>query len=576
MLNKKIARMFDEIASMLELEPEDRRFEIRAYRKAALNIGSMQEDVADILAKEGVLGLREIPGVGEGLASKIKEYTKTGKMKKYDVLKRRYPIDFQSLTAVQGLGARRIFKLYKALGVKNLDDLKKAIESHKIAGLGGFGKRSEEEFAKGLGFLESAKGRILLGTALPAAQAMAKKICESGIVEKAIVAGSIRRMKDTIGDIDILVISKEPKKVMDFVSKLGEVSSVMSRGDTKATYWLTIGTSCDVRIVDAQSFGSALQYFTGSKDHGVKVRQLALKKGLSLSEYGLFDRRKKNVASRTEEEVYKKIGMQYVEPEMRENRGEIELALKNRLPILIGYDDLLGDLHMHTNHTDGNDTLENMVMCAQKLGRRYVGITDHSKSEYQARGMDDARFRRYFAEIDELNKKLDGKMAVLKSGEVDILKDGSLDLSDKILDQMDYVLATVHLNRNMDNDTMTKRVISAFETGYVDIWAHPTGRLINSRDSLQLDLNKIFEVAKDHGIVMEIDSYPDRLDLNDENARKAKDEFGLKFSIDTDAHRTSELSFTGYGIGTARRAWIEKKDVINTFGIKDLIKFFKK
>ncbi len=575
MLNKKIAEMFDEIADMLELDAQDRVFEIRAYRKAALNIGSIQEDVSDILKKDGVIGLKKIPGIGEGLAAKIKEYVETGRMKKYDELKKKYPIDFQSLTTVQGLGAKKAFKLYKALGVKNLDDLKKAIVGHKIAGLEGFGKKSEEELLKGLGFLESGKGRILLGIALPAAQAMARKISESGLAQKVVVAGSIRRMRETIGDIDILVISNEPKRVMDFVSKLKEVSSVMSRGDTKATYWLAIGTSCDVRIVEAESFGSALQYFTGSKDHGVKVRQLALKKGLSLSEYGLFDRHKKNVASATEEEVYKKIGLQYVEPEMRENRGEIELALKNKLPKPISYDDLLGDLHVHTNHTDGNDTLEDMAIAAQRLGREYVGITDHSKSEYQARGMDDAKFRKYFTEIDRLNKKLDGKITVLKSGEVDILKDGSLDLSKRTLDEMDYVLATVHLNRNMDKAAMTKRVIDAFETGYVDIWAHPTGRLINARAPMQMDLDRVFQAAKDNNVVMEIDSYPDRLDLNDENARRAK-EFGLKFSIDTDAHRTSELSFLRYGIGTARRAWIEEKDVINALGVKDLLKLFEK
>ncbi len=574
MENKAIAELFEEIADMLELEPGDRYFEIRAYRKAALNIETMQEDVADILKKKGMDGLRAIPGVGEGLAAKIKEYVETGKMKKHEELKKKYPIDFKSLTSIQGLGAKRILKLYKELGVKNMDDLKRVVAQKKIAKLSGFGERSEREIEKGLGLRESSKGRLTLGEVLPDAEAIATRIRESKLASRVEIAGSLRRMKETIGDIDILVISSRPRQVMEFVSKMKEIGSVMVKGDTKATFWLKVGTSCDIRVVEQQSFGSALQYFTGSKDHGVKVRQIAVKKGLSLSEYGLFDKKKKNVASKTEEDVYNKLGMEYIEPEMREGRGEIELALKHKLPKLIGYSDVVGDLHMHTKYSDGNGTIEEMAEYAAKLGRKYIGISDHSKSEYVAHGMDDAQFEKYFKEIDKANDKLGKKIKILKSGEVDILKDGSLDLKNRTLEDMDYVLATVHNNRNMDKESMTNRIVKALGSGHVDIWAHPTGRLINQRDSLQLDLDKIFEVAKDNNVVMEIDAYPDRLDLNDENIIKARG-YGLKFSIDTDSHRPEHMNFMRYGIGTARRGWLEKKDVINTYDLGSMLKLFK-
>ena len=574
MQNKAIADMLEEIASMIELEPGDRHFEVRAYRRAALSIETLQEDVADILRNRGMEGLKEISGVGEGIGAKIKEFIETGKMRKYDELKKKYPVDFKGLTKVQGLGPKKIIKLYRKLGITDLESLKKAISSHRIMKLEGFGEKSEAEMEKALGFLESSKGRLTLGQALPEAESIAMKLRKSKLAYRVEVAGSLRRMRETIGDIDILVISSEPKKVMEFAANLDEVDSVIAMGETKATFWLTIGTSCDIRVVEQNSFGSAMQYFTGSKSHGVKMRQIAIKKGFSLSEYGLFDKKGKAIASESEEEIYKRIGMDYIEPEMRENIGEIELAIKHMLPKLIRYGDVVGDLHVHTTHSDGAEKIEEMASYAEKIGMKYIGISDHSQSEFVAHGMDDAKFMEYFKEIDRLNEKLEGRIRILKSGEVDILKDGSLDLSNKTLDEMDYVLATVHGNRNMDRESMTKRVITALSSGRVGIWAHPTGRLINAREPLQLDLDKIFEVAKDNDVVMEIDAYPDRLDLNDENIRKAKS-YGLKFAIDTDAHRASNFDFIRYGIGTARRGWLEKKDVINTMNIERMLKALK-
>ncbi len=574
MHNKRIADIFDEIADMLELEPGDHRFEVRAYRRAAINISSMQEDVEDLLNKKGMEGLREIPGIGEGLAQKIADFVRSGKIKKYEELKKKYPIDFTGMMGIQGLGPKKIFRLYKELGIRNMEDLKDAILSHRISGLPGFGRKSEEVIGKGIKMGEASKGRMLLGEALPEAEQIAKKIMESGLVDKAEVAGSARRMKETVGDIDILVVSSMAGKVMDFASKLEEVSGTISKGNAKSTFMLNIGITCDIRAVGRKSFGSAMQYFTGSKDHGVICRQIAIKKGLKLSEYGLFDKKGKAVAGSEESRVYERLGMDYIEPEMRENRGEIDAALAHNLPKLVKLGEIKGDLHIHTDHTDGSESIADMAKYAMSKGYEYIGISDHTKSEYVANGMDDKRFMKYFNEIDKAQKALDG-IKILKSGEIDILKDGSLDLEKKTMERMDYRLCTVHMNRNMDKMQMTARIVRAMESGYMDIWAHPTGRLINQREALQLDMDKLFQAAKDNGIIMEINSYPNRLDLNDENIMKAR-EYGLRFAVNTDAHRAAHMDLMRYGIGMARRGWLEKKSVINALDYASLKKSLKK
>ena len=344
------------------------------------------------------------------------------------------------------------------------------------------------------------------------------------------------------------MISSKAEKVMDFVTKMSEVENTVAKGPTKTALVLKIGLNCDIRVVERESFGAALQYFTGNKDHNVKVREIAIKKGYKLNEYGLFDKKNKNVAAgENEEEVYNKLGMEWMEPEMRENRGEVELALQHKLPKIIQLKDIVGDLHVHSKNSDGGNTMEEMANEAAKLGRKYIGMTDHSKSEYQAGGMDDKKFEKYFEDIDKLNDKLSNKIKILKSGEVDILKDGSLDLKDKMLERMDYVLASVHNSLTMNKEEMTHRVVRALESGHVNILAHPTGRLINQREPIQLDLDKIFDTAEKNRVVMEIDGYPDRSDLNDENSMKAK-KYKLRFSVDTDAHRTSHLQFMRYGV----------------------------
>ena len=566
--------MFYEIADMLEIEDEKRIFEIRAYRKAALSLETMQEDVEEVFRKNGIEGLREISGVGEGLAKKIVEYIETGRMKKYEEYKKKYPIDFAGLTQIQTLGARKAFRLYKSLGIRNVDDLKKAIADHRIMELEGFGQKSEAELRKGLELIESGGGRMLLGTALPEAEAIIGKLKGSGLASRVELAGSCRRRRETVGDLDILVTSEVPGKVMDFVAGLGEVESVTLKGPTKTTVRLKIGLSCDIRVLERKSFGAGMQYFIGSKDHNVKVRQIAIKRGYKLNEYGLFDMEDRIIAAEDEETIYEKLGMQMPEPEMRENRGEIELALEHRLPRLVQLSDIRGDLHVHTLHSDGNNTLEEMVGEAGRRGLEYVGITDHSKSEYVARGMDEARFQKYSKEIDDFNEKSGSKVKVLKSAETDILKDGSLDFSNKALDEMDYVLASIHTSLNMSKDEMTKRVIKCMESGRMNIFAHPTDRLINERAPIQLDLDKVFEAARENNVVMEIDSFPNRLDLNDENIFRAR-KYGLKFSVDTDSHRTGHMDLLKYGVWTAKRGWLTREDVINTMPLVKLRRFFK-
>lgn len=576
MINSVIAEMLEEIADMLDLEGEERKFEVIAYRKAALTVANLQEDVGEIYKTQGLDGLMELPGIGKTIAGSIKEYIETGKMKKYEDYKKRYPVNFKELTRIQGMGAKRAYKLYKMLGVRNMKDLVKALEKHKIRELEGFGEQSEDQIRKGIEFLAKSGGRMLLGTALPEAETIREKLMKSGLVEKAIIGGSTRRMRETVGDLDILVISSKAQKVMDFFTKMDEIESVLAKGSTKTAVRLKMGLNCDIRVVERESFGAALQYFTGNKDHNVKVREIAIKKGYKLNEYGLFDKKNRNVASgENEEEVYKKLGMEWMEPEMRENRGEVELALQHKLPKLVELKDIKGDLQMHSKNTDGGATIEEMAQAAIKLGREYIGMTDHSKSEYVTKGMDDKKFMKYFKEIDEANKKFGDKIRVLKSGEVDLLKDGTLDLEKKTLEQMDYVLAAIHTSFNMSKEEMTKRIAKALGSGMINIFGHPTSRVINRRDPLDYDIDKVFEAAKENGVVMEIDALPDRLDLNDENCMKAR-EYGLRFCIDTDAHLPFHLQFMRYGIGVAKRAWLTKNDVINTQKLEGLMREFRK
>ena len=571
--NKKIADILNAIADMMEIEEEKRIFEIKAYRKAALSIESMSEDISHIYRSAGIEGVMEIDGVGEGIAKKIKEFEETGKISKYEEYRKRFPFDILALTRVQGIGPKTAYLLYKDLGVRTLDDLKEAVSRHKIQKIERFGEKTEKRIAEGLDVLERISGRISLGFALPYAEHISRLIMDSGLAGEVSIAGSTRRMKDTIGDLDILVTSERPEKVMEFISKMEEAEEVIARGDTKITIRLDSGINCDIRVIEEKSFGSGMQYFTGSKAHNIKVRKIAIKKGYKLNEYGLFEGRKQ-IAGKDEIGVYQKLGLEWMEPEMREDRGEVELAAEHKLPRLIQEKDILGDLHVHTDYSDGNEKMEEMVIEAVRLGRQYIGFTDHSKSEYIANGMDRKKFEKYSDEIERLNGKYKGKIALLKSSETDILQDGSLDWDNDILEEMDYILASVHTGLGMPEDKMTERVIRCIESGEIDILGHPTDRLINRRPPINIDLEMVFEAAGRHNVVLEINSSPERLDLNDENVLLAK-RYGVKFAINTDSHMKSHLKFVRYGIGIAKRGWLGSGDVINSRPLDRLKRIFR-
>jgi DNA polymerase (family 10) len=571
MKNAEIARILEEIAAMLEAEGVE--WKPNAYRKAALTIATLSEDIEEVY-KQG--RLMELPGIGESIAQKIEEYLKTGKIKYYEELKQKYPIDFPSFSKVEGLGPKTIVKLYKFLKIKNLEDLKKALQEHKLRDLPGFGEKSEEKIKKSIELYEQIPQRQLLGFVLPEAEMLKKKLEKSGLVERVEIVGSIRRMKETIGDIDILTIIKpnvDPMKVMDFFVSLPEVKEVTAKGPAKTSVVLKIGLDCDLRVFEEKSFGAAMLYFTGSKQHNIEVRKIAIKKGYKLNEYGLF-KANKLVAGKTEEEIFEKLGMQYIPPEMREVKGEIELALKNKLPKIVEYNEIKGDLHIHSKYSDGTASIKEIAEYAKKLGYEYIAITDHSSNLKIAHGLSNEQYKKQFKEIEKVEKEVGIK--IFKSGEIDILKDGSLDVSKDVAKEMDFVIAAVHSNFSMSKEEMTNRVIKALRSKLVTILAHPTGKLLNQRPPYEIDLEKIFEVAKDEGIIMEINAFVDRLDLNSENIMLAR-KFGItNFSIGTDSHRIDHLLFMRLGVGTARRGWCTKQEILNTLSAKELEKIFQK
>ena len=574
MENKEIADMFNEIAAMLSIdESPNTKFEIRAYQKAALTIGTLQEAIEDIYKEGGLDALMELPGIGKGLAAKIEEYIKTGKIKKYDELKKKYPIDIKQLTSIAGVGAKKAAKLYKELKVKDISTLKKAIDQHRIAKLEGFGARSEEAMGKGITLLEASKGRLLLGDALPMAEEIVSQLKKSKLVDRVVIAGSARRMRETVGDLDILALSDQGDEVIDLFTKLPEVSNIVVKGPTKATVWLKMGISCDLRVIAPESFGAALQYFTGNKDHNIQVRKIAISKGYKLNEYGLFDKKNKIIPTKNEEEIYGKLGMQYMPPEMRESRGEVKLAQEHRIPELVEMGDIKGDMHLHSNEsTDAASTIEEMAQAAIEAKLEYFASTNHTKSLRIVNGMDDKKFAEFFKRVDKLNDSLDGKLRILKGAEVDILKDGSLDLSAETLKGMDYALGAVHSSFNMTEEEMTSRITKAMDSGLIKALAHPTGREIGIREAYPLNMEKVFEAAERNNVALEINSQPLRLDLNDTNVMNSS-QYKLKFSIGSDSHITSQIGFLKYGVATARRGWLTKDRIINAMPLSEITKF---
>lgn len=566
MKNQEIAKILYEIADLLEIEGVE--FKPRAYRKAAQNIESLSVDIEE-LYKKGQL--EKIPGVGKSIAEKIKEYLETGKVKKLEKLRKKIPVDIESLSAVEGLGPKMIKVLYEKLGVKNLDDLERVAKQRRIRRLKGFGEKIEKKILEGIEIARQRQHRFLLGFVLPEAKAIMEEL--KPYVEKISLAGSIRRRKETIGDVDILAVSSQPEKVMDIFTSMKRVEKVLAKGITKSSVRLHGGIQVDLRIVGKESFGSALQYFTGSKEHNIEVRKIAIKLGYKLNEYGLF-KGFERIAGRDEEEVYKALGMQWIPPELRENRGEVEAALNKSLPKIVEYGEVKGDLQMHTKWSDGANTIEEMIIEAKKLGHKFIAITDHVGSLKIAGGMDEEKVMEQAKEIEKLRERFDD-IYIFHGIEANIMKDGSLDVSNSLLKQVDVVLASVHSAFRMEEKEMTARVIKAIENEYVDILAHPTCRIIQKREPIKIDMEKVLEVAKDNGIIMEINAYPDRLDLNDIHTKMAID-MGVKVSIGTDAHNKEHLKFYELGTAVARRGWAKKEDVINTYSVEKLMKLFEK
>jgi DNA polymerase (family 10) len=573
--NQSIAELLREIGEYLAMQEVP--FKPRAYEKAAGIIEGLEEEVADIYMRGGLKALEEIPGVGVSIAEKIEEFIKTGKVKYYEGLKKKTPVDLEGLSRVEGLGPKSIKKLYQKLGISDLADLEKAAKAGKIAKLEGFGARSEEKILKGVAFAKRSGGRFVLGFVTPQIRSIVSHLTKLPDASRVTVAGSVRRKKETIGDADILIVSAKPKIVMDYFVSMPEVMSVIAHGDTKSSVKVKPGVNVDLRVVPAESYGAALNYFTGSKDHNVALRQIAVKKGWKLNEYGLFSvkgAREKTIAGKTEEEIYKMFGMDYIEPELRENTGELQAAQAHRLPKLIGYGDLQGDLQVQTNWTDGSDSIEAMAKAAAAQGLAYIAITDHTKRLAMTHGLDEKRILQQMAEIDRLNKKFAGKIKILKGSECDILKDGTLDLPASVLSKLDVVGAAVHSHFNLTRAEQTERIKRAMANPNVDILFHPTGRIINRREVYEVDMEAVIAHAKKTGTVLEIDAYPDRADLKDEYVRKCV-EAGVKMSIDSDAHSPTHFPYLEYGIAQARRGWAEKDDIINAWPVEKMKKSLK-
>ncbi|MEM7819789.1 MAG: DNA polymerase/3'-5' exonuclease PolX [Candidatus Aenigmatarchaeota archaeon] len=568
MKNQIVAKILYEIADLLELKGVE--FKPYAYRRAAQTVESLSKDIEEVY-KEGKL--EDLPGIGKNIAKKISEIIETGSLKYYEDLKKDMPIDFEALLSVEGLGPKKVKTLYKKLKIRNLDDLEKAAKSGKIKNLPGFGEKTEREILENIEFARKSKERMLLGYALPIADEIENRLKRLKEIKKISVAGSLRRMKETIGDLDILIVSTNPSKVMDFFTKMNDVQDILAKGPTKSSIRLKSGLQVDIRVVDEKSFGSALLYFTGSKEHNIALRKIAIEKKMKLSEYGLF-KGNIQIAGKTEEEVYKRLGMDFIEPEMRENSGEIDAAMKHSLPKLINYNDIKGDLQIHSKWSDGSNSIEEIALQAKKIGYEYICITDHTGTLKIAHGLDEKKIEKQMKEIESINKKIDG-IKILCGAEVNIKADGSLDIKDDILKKLDIVIAAIHSGFKNDKRFMTNRILKAMENRYVDIIAHPTGRMIQKRRAYDIDIEKLFEKSKETNTILEIDSQPDRLDLNDINARAAI-EYGCKLVINTDAHNIDHLRFMRLGIATARRAWAQKKDIINTNSLNKLLKFFEK
>lgn len=566
----EVAFIFYDIADILEIKGEN-FFKIRAYRKAAHTIENLPMDVKELA---GESRLQEIEGIGKALEEKIREIINTGTCRYYEELKKDFPRGLVEMLKIPGLGAKKIKVIYDNLGISSIEELEKAARAHKIRELPGMGVKTEQSILKGIQTLKGQGDRVQLAIALPVANRIMEILSGMKEVSKVAIAGSLRRRKEMVKDIDIVVATEAAETLVENFLKLPIISRVLAEGLSKVSVVLNAGIQVDLRLVKPQEFYSALQHFTGSKEHNTKLRSLALKMGYKLNEYGIFEKEGDGVfCPKSETELYSKLDMPYIIPELREDRGEIEAALQDGLPDLVKLEDIRGDLHLHSDFSDGVSSIEEMVKKAKELGYEYIAITDHSKSLKVARGLDESRLRQQLELIKGINERVKG-IRILTGIEVDILPDGSLDFDDDILKELDVVIASIHSGFKQDKTTITSRIVNACHNRYVNIIAHPTGRLLGRREPYDVDMDEVFEAAAKTGTVLEINSSPDRLDLNDVNVKRAA-EMGIKIAINTDAHGTEALSDMMYGVWVARRGWLAAENIINTYSLEQLLEFLK-
>jgi DNA polymerase (family X) len=568
--NKEIIDKLNELADLLDIKGES-QFRVRAYRTAARAVAGITRNIAGMVENGDDLSV--LPGIGSSMSDKIREIVQTGQLKQLNELRKEIPPTLVEITRLEQVGPHRTRILKEELDICSIEDLLKAAESGELERVKGFGKKTAENIRKELNNYTQRDG--VLRIRRTEASLLIAPLMEylSDKMEKLTIGGSFRRKKETVGDIDLVAVSSNPEKAMHHFTGYDETERIIVQGDTRSSILLRTGLQVDLRIIDEASFGAALLYFTGSKDHTIALRKIAQAKDLKLNEYGIYSH-DKMIASATEKEIYEALGLRYIEPEIRENSGEIEAALENRLPFLVELKDIRGDLHAHTNETDGKNTLREMAGAAQAKGYQYLAITDHSKKVAMAKGLDEKRLAKQITEIAKLNEQLK-KITVLKAIEVDIMEDGTLDLPDEILGELDIVVCSVHYHRKLSRKLQTQRIIRALNNPHVNILAHPTGRMIGMRDELDFDMEAVMKEAANNGCFLEINCNPDRLDLNDRYARMAK-ENGVKISISTDAHSVGNFEYMEYGIAQARRGWLEKDDVLNTRSWPELKKLLKR
>lgn len=573
--NERVAEILDEIGDMLDILGES-TFRVRAYHKAASSVRGLTGPITEIYRGGGLKALDEIPGIGSHTALRLEELIETGRLPYYDELREKIPESLTELMVIPGIGPKKAKKIYEALGIGTLNELIKAVEQHKIEEIPGFGRKTEENILRGIRQYEKMHERILLSQAYPIAHEIVDLLRQQSFVDRANTAGSLRRMKETVGDIDLLASSNQPLKVMEFFTTLPEVAYVLAKGETKSSIVVKNGLQIDLRVVTPDQYGAALQYFTGSKPHNIHLRDIAKKKGLKLNEYGVFDiDTDERLGGRTEKEVYSIVGMDAPPPFIREDKGEIEAAMRHSLPHLIQHEDIKGDFHVHTKWSDGVNDIKAMVEMARSLGYTFITISDHAEKLHIAGGLTREELEEQLEEIAGLNEKYDD-IEILTGMETNIDNEGEVDFGPEVLRKLDVVIGSIHGGFRQPKEQITRRMVKAIENPYINIIAHPTGRILGQRPPYDIDLHEVFKAAAATGTFLELNAYPNRLDLKDDYLREARDAYGCKFAIDTDSHVAGNMLYMEYGVATAQRGWLTKEDVLNTYKVPEIRRMLKR